>query len=1842
MLRRSVVGFVVLLALLMVETDAHAQEAPTLRIDLPDAGADAAEANAIANESCTEEPLEPGIQFTWGGRVVENDPEGSTNVQATVEISGVAEFVPGTQTATRGTWTTFTTTEGVLDIGTTSGGEEIDFSFDIKSNGAGTATWTFSASDEGGVRGTVTCDFIFGESSPAGLSGLKWNDANGNGQRDDGEEGLQGWTIELDNGQSTTTNADGAYSFPDLEPGPYTVSEVQQSGWTQTFPGQGGSHTVTLESGDFAEGLNFGNQATGADLTMDIEGPGEPVAAGEEVPWTITVENQGPEDALGAGFNLNVDVGQIIERDSDLTVCDPPTPTQQIGCAIGNIIPPGDVRTYTFVTRVEETPSETQTLAGEVGADTEDPVPGNNSDENAVTVEQQNEADVAVEGMDTGLPIVGGLYVTEATVINQGPDPAGQVELTVDFPIDVLQVYTIETASDDDDTTCATDTNDGTETVTCIMNDIQPDEERAVFVTSRVMVAEEGAEVEVTGSTQTDDDTNDPNDENDTFLINRLTTETPPTDLEVTKSGNSEAVQGDTLWYFILVDNIGANPAEAVQMLDTPFMVGTPASNVEVLVDEVMVDPGGSCVLGFLGLGIRCDLGTLAPGDNVVIWVPVIPSKTGTLRNRVQAFSRTTEANLLNNEGVVETEVLPEGQLVVEKTVQSGFEFVSRADFTPAFESVSTGDSLDFFIDVVNTSSEVAQNVIIEDELPAGFQPGSHSESCSTTLNVVRCEVGDLEPGNGTFVRVAAVPQEAGDFVNTATVASDNVPGSDDTAEVRVVDPQATIAATAEPDEQTADLGAEGSVTFTFDNVSESDVLITPSFRAEAGVDFSSIAASEGLCEDIEPSKNGETALRCVAVVDSSGSTQVDLGFEATTPGTHRVRVDVGTFFDAAISTVTVEDTVSVSLCGQKFVDFDADGERDDDEPGLDGVTIELLDESGTLIASEASGTEDRDEDGAIDPFEEKGRFCFDNLSPGTYTVREVTPLAFTQTFPAAPGTHTVELTGEAEPPLVLFGNTPVLDPPPEDVPLDYGDLPDPRADVTCPIANACYRTLLVNSGPRHTIDPEGPHLGATVDADPNGQPDATATGDDAFDGSDDEDGLINHSIQADGSIQFEIEATVPAGATAYVNAWVDLDDDGLLDSIGPGAPPPPEHVLVRQPVVNGGNTLTTAPGLVDSEDQLGFTRIRISSTGVAFPSGPALDGEVEDYVLLGADFGDAPGAVDPDRPGFPGGYPTTLAQDGARHVASFNTRLGDHIDADDQVDGAFDAREDDDDQPQDDEDGIRFLDGFTEETDPEAGAHVGVVPGTTAEVLPLPSVDGKLDAWIDWNRDGDWEDAGEQIVASEDIGPQMTEDDALTLAVPEDAAPGFTYARFRFSRLGGLAPAGAAPSGEVEDYLIRTADVLNVSVQMSFGDASGFQDYRLVALPGAIDLPLAQTLSGDPGVQWQAFWDDGSDTDFLVSFDGSETFTFRPGRGFWLISTAPWTVEAAVKTVPLEGDSAAAVPLHAGWNILSNPLDRDVPWSLIEATNKGELQALWVWDGRFTPADTLRSAAGGEAFYFLNHQGLDRLLIPYPSAFPVRGGSPGKATFEAPLPRVTLHARHHDGAEASVQVGLAPDARDGLDGRDQFAPPSHFEALSLHLLAPGAAPSGRLRYLAREWRPPDPAGQTFDVVLRSRPNEPIQLEAAGVAAVVGQEVVLIDSRTGRVHDLQAASSVSARPVRDTSAFKLVMGTEAFVERERARVLPDAVALQPGYPNPFRDRATLTYALPERSEVRLAVYDVLGRRVRLLVDAQQPAGRHRIQWDGRNAAGQPVASGLYLIHLEAGGQRQVQKMTLVR
>ncbi|MCI0452627.1 MAG: T9SS type A sorting domain-containing protein [Candidatus Latescibacteria bacterium] len=95
--------------------------------------------------------------------------------------------------------------------------------------------------------------------------------------------------------------------------------------------------------------------------------------------------------------------------------------------------------------------------------------------------------------------------------------------------------------------------------------------------------------------------------------------------------------------------------------------------------------------------------------------------------------------------------------------------------------------------------------------------------------------------------------------------------------------------------------------------------------------------------------------------------------------------------------------------------------------------------------------------------------------------------------------------------------------------------------------------------------------------------------------------------------------------------------------------------------------------------------------------------------------------------------------------------------------------------------------------------------------------------------------------------------------------------------------------------------------------------------------------------------------------------------------------------------------------------------------------------------------------------------------------------------------------------------------------------------------------------------------------------------------------------------------------------------------VPGTLALAQNVPNPFNPATTIAYDVPAGgAHVTIAIYDVTGRAVRTLIDGRHPAGTHRVVWDGRNASGTPVASGVYLYRMTSGTFVQTRRMVLLK
>lgn len=94
--------------------------------------------------------------------------------------------------------------------------------------------------------------------------------------------------------------------------------------------------------------------------------------------------------------------------------------------------------------------------------------------------------------------------------------------------------------------------------------------------------------------------------------------------------------------------------------------------------------------------------------------------------------------------------------------------------------------------------------------------------------------------------------------------------------------------------------------------------------------------------------------------------------------------------------------------------------------------------------------------------------------------------------------------------------------------------------------------------------------------------------------------------------------------------------------------------------------------------------------------------------------------------------------------------------------------------------------------------------------------------------------------------------------------------------------------------------------------------------------------------------------------------------------------------------------------------------------------------------------------------------------------------------------------------------------------------------------------------------------------------------------------------------------------------------------LPETYRLYQNYPNPFNASTVISFDVPRSGRVVLSVYDVLGKRVATVADAEYEAGHYQVTWEAKTDAGSSLASGMYLIRLDAGEFTSSSKMLLLK
>ena len=425
---------------------------------------------------------------------------------------------------------------------------------------------------------------------------------------------------------------------------------------------------------------------------------------------------------------------------------------------------------------------------------------------------------------------------------------------------------------------------------------------------------------------------------------------------------------------------------------------------------------------------------------------------------------------------------------------------------------------------------------------------------------------------------------------------------------------------------------------------------------------------------------------------------------------------------------------------------------------------------------------------------------------------------------------------------------------------------------------------------------------------------------------------------------------------------------------------------------------------------------------------------------------------------------------------------------------------------------------------------------------------------------------------------------------------------------------------GTVGDFATVSIGIA-ANVSRDFGDASDPANYELVALPGDADVDLAETVSGEQGPEWRAFREIGAQGDGdagLEEYDGSESFNFREGRAFWVISQNAFSFEGTVAE-----SNASEIPLQDGWNAISNPLRSDFSWQNVLAANDLD-QSLFRWtdEGWSDPVDSLSSAQSGEGYYVFNDTGIDALTLPDASSGPASfaaSESSGPETFE-------LQARSGEESLSDVTVGL------GEKMSAHRAPPSHFDTGSTTLRVLGS--DSNAEYV-RMVKPPEGESTTFGLALRGEESKSVTLQTEGFGANAPEGAVLVNEETDESYDLRETSRVTVSTGENgETRFSLHVGASSEVAQA---VAPEKTQIRGNYPNPFAQRTSVELDLSERTDVKVQVYNLLGQQIATLADGKMEAGTHQLEWDGSS-----VSSGAYFVRMEAGGVTDVQKVTIVR
>jgi len=224
--------------------------------------------------------------------------------------------------------------------------------------------------------------------------------------------------------------------------------------------------------------------------------------------------------------------------------------------------------------------------------------------------------------------------------------------------------------------------------------------------------------------------------------------------------------------------------------------------------------------------------------------------------------------------------------------------------------------------------------------------------------------------------------------------------------------------------------------------------------------------------------------------------------------------------------------------------------------------------------------------------------------------------------------------------------------------------------------------------------------------------------------------------------------------------------------------------------------------------------------------------------------------------------------------------------------------------------------------------------------------------------------------------------------------------------------------------------------------------------------------------------------------------------------------------------------------------------------------------------------------------------------------------------------------------VSMKEGAKDGLDKFDVIKPPAIKDDIKV-LLEHGK------NYFARNAVPVSKDGAFWDFTVETREaGQVFNLALDRLSALPENfNIWMLDRDREIPLDMSSGTVEAAAGGNGKSHFRIIIGTEDFakINSENISLQPYEYALYQNYPNPFNPSTVITYQLKQKENVTLEIFDILGSRIKSLVNnvAENP-GQHTVTWNGLNSNGEKVASGIYIYRLRAKDFVSSKKMILLK